>query len=63
VKVQQKSIDKIIPYARNPRKNKDAIAKVAASIKEFGWQQSIAVDSEMVVANNAIPAHCSIVDR
>jgi len=49
VKVQQKPIEEIIPYARNPRKNEGAIAKVAASIKEFGWQQPIVVDSEMVV--------------
>ena len=49
MKVQQKPIDEIIPYARNPRKNEGAIAKVAASIKEFGWQQPIVVDSEMVV--------------
>jgi len=49
VKVKQTSIDQVIPYARNPRKNGDAIAKVAASLKEFGWQQPIVVDSEMVV--------------
>jgi len=49
VKVKQTPIDQVIPYARNPRKNGDAIAKVAASLKEFGWQQPIVVDSEMVV--------------
>jgi len=42
-------LDKIIPYARNPRKNEAAIAKVAASLKEYGWQQPIVVDPEMVV--------------
>lgn len=42
-------IDAVIPYARNPRKNTGAIAKVAASLKEFGWQQPIVVDKEMVV--------------
>ncbi len=40
---------KIIPYARNPRKNDTAIAKVAASLKEFGWQQPIVVDNDHVV--------------
>ena len=49
MKVKQTPIDDVIPYARNPRKNGDAIAKVAASLKEFGWQQPIVVDSEMVV--------------
>lgn len=42
-------IDKVIPYARNPRKNGAAIAKVAASIKEFGFRQPIVVDSAYVV--------------
>lgn len=42
-------ISKIIPYARNPRKNDSAIDKVAASIKEFGWRQPIVVDAGMVV--------------
>jgi ParB-like chromosome segregation protein Spo0J len=36
------------PYARNPQKP-GAIAKVAASLKEFGWKQPIVVDGEMVV--------------
>ena len=49
MKISQTEIDKIIPYARNPRKNDEAIAKVAASLKEFGWQQPIVVDNEMVV--------------
>ena len=28
----------IFPYARNPRRNAQAIATVAASIQEFGWR-------------------------
>ena len=42
-------INKVIPYARNPRKNDLAVDKVAASIKEFGFRQPIVVDSEYVV--------------
>src|SRR4051794_24702288 len=42
-------IDRIIPYARNPRNNDASVAKVAASIKEFGWRQPIVVDKHMVV--------------
>ena len=37
------------PYARNPRRNEQAIATVAASIQEFGWRQPIVVDEAMVV--------------
>ncbi len=43
------SVDKIIPYARNPRKNEAAVDKVAASLKEFGWRQPIVVDPECVI--------------
>ena len=41
--------ERVIPYARNPRNNQAAVAKVAASIREFGWRQPIVVDSNMVV--------------
>lgn len=37
------------PYANNPRNNKDAVDKVAASLKEFGFRQPIVVDKDMVV--------------
>jgi DNA modification methylase len=49
MKIKNVAIDTVIPYARNPRNNQGAISKVAGSIKEFGWQQPIVVDSEMVV--------------
>lgn len=49
MKIEQIEISKIIPYARNPRKNDQAVSKVKASIKEFGFQQPIVVDKEMVV--------------
>ena len=42
-------LEQIIPYARNPRRNEQAIATVAASIQEFGWRQPIVVDEAMVV--------------
>ena len=37
------------PYANNPRKNDSAVAKVAASLREFGWRQPIVVDPQMTV--------------
>lgn len=47
--VSMMPIDQVIPYARNPRKNAGAVAKVAAAIKEFGWRQPIVVDPQMTV--------------
>jgi len=43
--------DRLIPYARNPRKNEinNAIGAVAASIREFGFRQPIVVDEQMTV--------------
>src|SRR6195256_224848 len=39
-------IDKLIPYARNPRTHSDAqITQIAASIKAFGFNHPILVDS------------------
>jgi hypothetical protein len=43
-------VGRLIPYARNARRiPPEAIAKVAASLAEFGWQQVIVVDTEGVV--------------
>jgi DNA modification methylase len=43
-------LERIIPFARNARKiPPEAIDKVAASIKEFGWRQPIVVDREGVI--------------
>lgn len=49
MKVELIDIGRVIPYARNSRRNEAAIAKVAASIKEYGFRQPIVVDEEMVI--------------
>lgn len=49
MKVETVSIESIVPYANNPRNNEEAIEKVARSIDEFGWQQPIVVDENMVI--------------
>ena len=48
-KVELVNIDTIIPYARNPRNNADAVDSVVSSIKEFGFKQPIVVDKENVI--------------
>lgn len=42
-------IKSIRPYEKNPRRNDDAVDAVAASIREFGWQQPIVVDKDGVI--------------
>jgi len=42
-------IEKIFPYENNARCNDDAVKSVCASLQEFGWQQPIVCDSNMVI--------------
>lgn len=44
MKVVEKSIKAIHPYANNPRKNDDAVEQVANSIREFGFKVPIIID-------------------
>ena len=48
MQIKMISIDKIIPYHNNPRKNLN-VDKVASSISEFGFQQPIVVDKNFIV--------------
>lgn len=43
------SIDEIIPYENNPRKNDNAVDKVAESIKEFGFKVPIIIDKDSII--------------
>ena len=47
--VEMWPIDRVKPYPRNPRLNKDAVEAVAASIQEFGFRQPIVVDANGVI--------------
>lgn len=42
-------IGELIPYENNPRNNEDAVSKVAASIREFGFRVPIIVDKNNVI--------------
>lgn len=48
-KIVQKGINTIIPYENNPRKNENAVDKVANSIRAFGFQQPIIIDEHNVI--------------
>ena len=49
MRMYNKSISQIKPYDKNPRRNRDAVGKVANSIKEFGFNQPIVVDNDGVI--------------
>lgn len=42
-------LEELIPYENNPRKNDEAVQKVAESIKEFGFKVPIIVDKDNVI--------------
>lgn len=46
-------INKLIPYANNPRKNDGAVDSVANSIREFGFKVPLVIDKE----NNVVCGH------
>ncbi len=52
--IEPLSVDRLIPYARNPRTHTDAqVAQIAASMREFGWTNAVLVDE----ANSLIAGH------
>ena len=44
-KIEQWEIDRLIPYARNPRKNDHAVDRIASAIREFGFKVPIIAKS------------------
>lgn len=46
MQIEYWDIDKLIPYARNPRKNDDAVPKMAGLIKEFGFKVPVVIRSD-----------------
>jgi len=45
LRVEYRKVETLIPFARNPRTHSDAqVAKLAASIVEFGWTNPVLVD-------------------
>lgn len=54
ITVEYRSVTQLIPYARNARTHSDEqVAKIAASIREFGWTSPILVDGD----NGIIAGH------
>ena len=49
MQIKMMPITEIHPYEKNPGFNDGAVEAVANSIKEFGFQQPIVVDKDLVV--------------
>lgn len=47
--IELRPLTDLQPYPHNPRRNDNAVAAVAASIREYGFRQPIVVDSDGVI--------------
>jgi ParB-like chromosome segregation protein Spo0J len=47
--IEQWPLDRLIPYARNPRKNDHAVGQMVSAIKEFGFKVPILARSDGAV--------------
>src|SRR6266404_9429940 len=45
-RIQTWSIDRLVPYARNPRKNDAAVDRMCSSIREFGFKIPVLARSD-----------------
>jgi ParB family transcriptional regulator, chromosome partitioning protein len=58
-KIERRSVESLIPYARNARTHSDAqVAQIAASIKEWGWTTPVLVDEsgEIIAGHGRVMA-------
>lgn len=63
LEIQTVAIGEVRPYPRNPRRNDgEAVAKVAESLREFGWRQPLVVDEgmELIVGHTRLKAALSL---
>ena len=44
--VEMWPVERLVPYARNPRKNDEQVEKMAASIREFGFRIPVVAKSD-----------------
>lgn len=49
MQIEDRSVELVVPYEKNPRANDGAVEAVARSIKEFGFKQPIVVDGNGVI--------------
>lgn len=58
LKIEYMNVNDLIPYINNPRKNDDAVGKVASSIKNFGFKNPIIVDkgNEIIAGHTRLKA-------
>lgn len=59
LKIEYWPIEKLLPYARNPRKNNDAVDRGASFIKEFGFSVPVLVQSDGTIIDGHLRLKCA----
>jgi hypothetical protein len=59
LKIEYWPIEKLLPYARNPRKNDDAVERGASFIKEFGFSVPVLVQSDGTIIDGHLRLKCA----
>ena len=49
MQIEMISVNDLVPYEKNPRKNDQSVDKVAESIREFGFRSPVVIDRHNVV--------------
>jgi ParB-like chromosome segregation protein Spo0J len=63
-KIVLRSVESLIPYARNARSHSDApIAQIAGSIREFGFTNPVLLDGENGIIAGHRPALLAQIDK
>jgi len=58
MKIEHVNIESLIPYAMNSRTHSDdQVAKIAASIKEFGFNNPVLIDDENGTRSDLLRCH------
>jgi DNA modification methylase len=59
LKIEYWPIEKLLPYARNPRKNDHAVERGASFIKEFGFSVPVLVQSDGTIIDGHLRLKCA----
>lgn len=51
LKVEEWPVEKLVPYARNPRKNDEQVDRMAGAIREFGFRIPVVAKSDGTVVD------------
>lgn len=61
LKVEMWPVERLVPYARNPRRNDEQVEKMAASIREFGFRIPVVAKFDGTVVDGHLRLKAALV--